>query len=49
MDMTMKDYVNWKMSHDVKYGETEGYPLVLEDCRKNKDLKNFRVYGESIQ
>ena len=49
MDMNMKEYVNWKMSHDVKYGENEGYPLVLEDCRKNKDLKNFRVYGNSVQ
>ena len=49
MDMNMKEYVNWKMSHDVKFGEAEGYPLVLENCRKNKDLKNFRVYGNSVQ
>lgn len=49
MDMNMKEYVNWKMSHDVKFGETEGYPLVLEDCRKNKDLKNFQIYGNSVQ
>ena len=49
MDMTTKDYVNWKMSHDVKYGETEGYPLVLEQCRKNKELKDFKIYGRSVQ
>lgn len=49
MDMNMKEYVNWKMSHDIKYGENEGYPLVLEDCRKNKDLKNLQIYGNSIQ
>ena len=49
MDMTMKDYVNWKISHDVKYGKTEGYPLVLKQCRKNKELKDFKIYGNSVQ
>ena len=49
MDMTTKDYVSWKMSHDIKYGEAEGYPLVLEQCRKNKDLKNLQIYGNSVQ
>ena len=47
MDMTMKDYVNWKMSHDVKYGEAEGYPLMLEKCRNNKELKDYKIYGNT--
>lgn len=44
----LKDYVEWKLTHSDKTAEAEGYPLILEDCKKNKMMKELKVYGASI-
>lgn len=46
---TLKDYVNFKLTHADKTAEAEGYPLVLENCKKNKRMKQLEVYGNSVQ
>lgn len=45
----LKDYVNWKLTHSDKTSEAEGYPLTLENCKKNKKMKQLDVYGNSVQ
>lgn len=46
---TLRDYVNWGLSHCDKTASAEGVPLILEKCVKNKKMKQFEVYGNSIQ
>lgn len=46
---TLKDYVEWKLTHSDKVAEAEGYPLVLENCKRNKQMKQLKVYGNSVQ
>ena len=46
---TLKSYVNWKLTHADKTAEAEGYPLVLENCKSNKRMKQLEVYGNSVQ
>ena len=45
----LKNYVNWKLTHADKTAEAEGYPLVLENCKANKRMKQLEVYGNSVQ
>lgn len=45
----LKDYVNWKLTHADKTAEAEGYPLVLENCKANKRMKQLEIYGNSFQ
>jgi hypothetical protein len=45
----LKDYVNWKLTHADKTAEAEGYPLTMENCKKNKRMKQLEVYGKSVQ
>ena len=45
----LKKYVNWKLTHSDKTAEAEGYPLVLENCKSNKRMKQLEVYGNSVQ
>ena len=45
----LKDYVDWKLTHSDKTTEAEGYPLILEKCKKNKKMKDLKVYGNSVQ
>ena len=47
--LTLKDYVNWGITHSDKTGSAEGVPLVMENCVKNKKMKQLEVYGNSIQ
>ena len=47
--LTLKDYVNWGITHCDKTGSAEGVPLVMEKCVKNKKMKQLEVYGNSIQ
>ena len=42
---TLKDYVNWKLTHADKVSEAQGYPLIMEDCKLNKRMKQLRIYG----
>jgi hypothetical protein len=46
---TLKDFVNWKLTHADKTAEAEGYPLTMENCKKNKKMKQLEVYGNSVQ
>lgn len=46
---TLKDFVNWKLSHADKVAEAEGYPLIMENCKKNKKMKQHKIYGNSVQ
>ena len=45
----LKDYVNWKLTHADKISVAEGYPLVMENCKKNKRMKQLELYGNSVQ
>lgn len=47
--LTLKDYVNWGITHCDKTASAEGVPLVLENCVKNKKMKQLEVYGNSVQ
>ena len=44
---TLKDFVNWKLTHADKTAEAEGYPLVMENCKANKKMKQLLIYGSS--
>ena len=46
---TLKDFVNWKLTHSDKVAEAEGYPLIMEKCKKNKKMKQLKIYGNSVQ
>lgn len=46
---TLKDFVNWKLAHADKVAEAEGYPLTMENCKKNKKMKQLEIYGNSFQ
>jgi hypothetical protein len=47
--LTLKDYVNWGLTHCDKTASAEGVPLILEKCVKNKKMKQLEVYGNSVQ
>lgn len=46
---TLKNYVNWKLAHSDKTATAEGYPLVMENCKANKRMKQLQVYGDCMQ
>ena len=46
---TLKDYVNYKLTHADKVAEAEGYPLTMQNCKKYKKVKDLKVYGDSFQ
>lgn len=46
---TLRDYVNWGLTHCDKTASAEGVPLVMEKCAKNKRMKQLEVYGNSVQ
>lgn len=46
---TLKDFVNWKLTHADKTAEVSGYPLVMENCKVNKKMKQLKIYGNSVQ
>ena len=46
---TLKDYVNFRLTHADKVAEAEGYPLILENCKKYKPMRDLMVYGNSVQ
>ena len=46
---TLKNYVNWKLAHSDKTATAEGYPLVMENCKTNKRMKQLEVYGDCLQ
>lgn len=46
--LTLKDYVNWGITHSDKTGSAEGVPLVMEKCVKNKKMKQLEVCGSDL-
>ena len=46
---TLKDYVDFKLTHADEIAEAKGYPLVMENCKKHKKMKDLKVYGNSFQ
>lgn len=42
---TLKDYVDWKLTHSDKTAEVEGYPLILEKCKVGKQMRELKVWG----
>lgn len=46
---TLRDYVNFKLTHADKTAEAEGYPLTMENCKKYKKMKQLELYGNSFQ
>lgn len=46
---SLQNFVNWKLTHADKTAEAEGYPLVMENCKANKKMKQLKVYGNSVQ
>ena len=46
---TLRDYVNWGLTHCDKTASAEGVPLVMENCKLNKKMKQLEVYGNSVQ
>lgn len=46
---TLKDYVNFRLTHSDKVAEAEGYPLKMENCKKNKRMKQLEIYGNLVQ
>lgn len=47
--LNLKDCVNWGLTHCDKTASAEGVPLVLENCKKNKRMKELDIFGESVQ
>lgn len=46
---TLREFVEYKLTHSDKTSEAEGYPLVMENCKKNKRMKQLEVYGNCFQ
>lgn len=46
---TLREFVEYKLTHSDKLAEAKGYPLVMENCKKNKKMKQLELYGNSIQ
>ncbi len=45
----LKDFVNKKLTSADKVVSAEGVPLILENCKKYKEMCDLKVYGNSIQ
>lgn len=46
---TLREFVEYKLTHSDNTSEAEGYPLVMENCKKNKRMKQLEVYGNCFQ
>lgn len=46
---TLKNYVDFRLTHADKFAEAEEYPLKLSDCKKYKPMRELKIYGNSIQ
>lgn len=47
--MLLRDFVNKKMASADKEASAEGYPLTLNNCKKNKKMRQLELYGNSVQ
>lgn len=46
---TLKNYVDWKLTHADKFLEANGYPLTMQNCKTNKRMRELLIYGNSMQ
>ena len=46
---SLQNFVNWKLTHADKTAESSGYPLIMENCKANKKMKQLKIYGNSLQ
>ena len=46
---TLREFVEYKLTHCDKTAEAEGYPLTMQNCKKNKKMRQLELYGNSFQ
>ena len=46
---TLREFVEYKLTHCDKTAEANGYPLKMENCKKNKKMRDLKVYGNTVQ
>ena len=46
---TLREFVEYKLTHCDKTAEASGYPLVMNNCKKNKKMKQLMLYGNTVQ
>ena len=45
--MSLQNFVNMKLAAEDKQEVTQGYPLALKNCKRYKQMKELKVYGNS--
>ena len=46
---TLREFVEYKLTHSDKTAEANGYPLTMQNCKKNKRIKQLELYGNTVQ
>ena len=46
---TLREFVEYKLTHSDKTAEANGYPLKMENCKKYKKMKQLMLYGNTVQ
>ena len=46
---TLREFVEYKLTHCDKTAEANGYPLTMQNCKKNKKMRQLELYGNSVQ
>lgn len=46
---TLREFVEYKLTHCDKTAEANGYPLTMENGKKNKRMKQLQIYGNTVQ
>ena len=46
---TLKDFVEYKLTHSDKTAEAESYPLIMQNCKKHKKMKQLEICGNTVQ
>ena len=44
----LKDYAEWKLAHCEKIACVSGYPLIFENCKAGRRIKDLKVYGYNL-
>lgn len=46
---TLREFVEYKLTHCDKTAEANGYPLTMQNCKKNKKMRQLELYGNTVQ
>lgn len=46
---TLRDFVEYKLTHSDKTAEAESYPLIMQNCKKHKKMKQLEICGNTVQ